>query len=221
MKAILPWCVVIVLLATGIYLFAQSRRAEAELANLRPQSEQLKRVQAEKEELKRVEGQLDELARLRKDNEELHRLRNEVRQLREQTQPAAAGRAAPPRTAPSASGPVDAQRLQAQQWQAQLAQLQADNERLRAENQAIQQARTGEGTPLNSCVNNRRVLEGAKEQWALENRKVVGTIVNAVDIQPYLKGNVLPACPAGGHYSLNPIGALVTCSLPGHAVSQQ
>jgi hypothetical protein len=218
MKTILPWCVAVVLLMAGIYLFTQSKRAEGELADLRQRSQQPRQVQAEKEELKRAEGQLEELTRLRKENQELHRLRNEVRQLREQTQTVAVSRAAPPKSAPSAAGAADAQQLQAQQLQAQLGQLQAENERLRTENQAIQQARTTEGVSLNSCLNNLRLFEGAKEQWSLENVKTVGAIVNMVDIQPYFKGNIVPVCPAGGVYTLNPIGAQATCSVPGHAL---
>lgn len=216
MKTILPWCVVMVLLVAGIYLFAQSRRAEVELADLRQQSEQLRQVQAEKEELKRVEGQLDELPRLRKENEELHRLRNEVRQLREQKQQAAGvGQPAQTRAPRSPAGVADAQHLQQQ-----VQQLLAENESLRAQNTVFQQSRALE-SQVNACINNLRIITGAKEQWALENRKTVGSIVNAVDVLPYLKGNVIPACPAGGVYSFNPIGALVTCSIPGHALPQQ
>ena len=217
MKTILPWFVAVVLLVSGLILFSQNRRAQAELAELRPQSEQLKKVQAEKEELKRVEGQLDELVRLRKDNEELHRLRNEVRQLREQQKQQAAGAAQPGQTRTSRP-PVVA--TDTQQIQQQLQQLMAENERLRAQNAAFQQSRSAE-SQINACVNSLRILEGAKEQWALENRKPVGTLVNAVDLQPYLRGGVIPACPAGGVYSFNSVGVPSACNIPGHAVPQQ
>ena len=214
MKTILPWSVVVVLLASSLLLLTQNKRAQAELAELRPQSEQLKKVNAEKEELKRGEGQLDELVRLRKENEELHRLRNEVRQLREQKQQAAGtGQPGPRRTAQPPVGTADP-------LQVQLQQLLAENERLRAENLAFQQRKTVE-SQVNACINNLRILDGAKEQWALENKKVSGTFVNAVEIQPYLKGNVIPACPAGGIYALNPVGAAPVCSIPGHALPQQ
>jgi len=217
MKTILPWFVAVALLVSSLILFSQNRRAQAELADLRTQSEQLKKVQAEKEELKRVEGQLDELARLRKDNEELHRLRNEVRQLREQQKQQTAGTGQPAQrsTAQSPAGAADQQRLQQQ-----LQQLTAENAQLRAQNSAFQQSRAAE-SQVNGCVNNLRLLEGAKEQWALENRKPAGTLVNAVDVQPYLRGGVIPTCPAGGVYSLNSVGVPSACNLPGHAVAQQ
>lgn len=217
MKTIFPWFVAIVLLVSGLILFSQNRRAEAELAELRPQSEQLKRVQAEKEELKRVEGQLDELARLRKDNEELHRLRNEVRQLREQQKQQATGAGQPGQTRTGRPAAVAAD---TQQLQQQLQQLAAENERLRGQNAAFQQSRAVE-SQVSGCVNNLRILEGAKEQWALENRKPVGTLVNPVDLQPYLKGGVIPTCSAGGAYSLNAVGLPPACNIPGHAVPQQ
>jgi benzoyl-CoA reductase/2-hydroxyglutaryl-CoA dehydratase subunit BcrC/BadD/HgdB len=217
MKTILPWFVAIVLLVSGLILFSQNRRAEAELADLRPQSEQLKKFQAEKEELKRVEGQLDELARLRKDNEELHRLRNEVRQLRELQKQQAAGAAQPNQTRAGRPAGVAGD---TQQLQQQLQQLAAENERLRAQNSAFQQSRAVE-SQVTACINNLRILEGAKEQWALENRKTVGTVVNAVDVQPYLRGGIIPTCPAGGVYSFNSVGVPAACNLPGHAVPQQ
>jgi len=52
----------------------------------------------------------------------------------------------------------------------------------------------------------------------LENKKGTGDAVSAQDIQPYLKNNALPACPQGGIYTINAVGALPTCSLPGHVL---
>src|SRR5438093_11267126 len=39
----------------------------------------------------------------------------------------------------------------------------------------------------NACVNNLRQLDGAKQQWALENRRTKGDPVAWEDIKPYLK----------------------------------
>ena len=98
----------------------------------------------------------------------------------------------------------------------------AENERLRAENQQFQQLQVAQATsPANVCMNNLRIIEGAKDQWALENKKGVGDTVSAQDIQPYLKNNALPVCPQGGVYTLNAVGALPTCSLPGHVLPPQ
>ncbi len=101
-------------------------------------------------------------------------------------------------------------------------QLLAENERLRAENQQFQQFQQAQASAqANACVNNLRIIEGAKDQWALENKKTVGAAVSAQDILPYLRNNAFPACPQGGVYTLNTVGAPPTCSIPGHVLPQQ
>jgi prepilin-type N-terminal cleavage/methylation domain-containing protein len=76
----------------------------------------------------------------------------------------------------------------------------------------------------NACINNLRQIDGAMQQFAIENGKHVGDIINyPTDLTPYLKmnsGNSIPACPAGGTYQLRPVGnePSVVCSL-GNTVS--
>ena len=71
----------------------------------------------------------------------------------------------------------------------------------------------------NACINNMRQIDAAVQQFALEKGKTTGTSVNwPTDLTPYIKLNnqsSIPACPAGGSYTANPIGTLpqVTCSL--------
>ena len=71
----------------------------------------------------------------------------------------------------------------------------------------------------NACINNLRQIDGANNQWALENNKEIGTPVTEADIKPYIKpdasGN-LPKCPAGGTYTIGKVGEPPTCSVPGH-----
>ena len=50
----------------------------------------------------------------------------------------------------------------------------------------------------NACINNLRQIDGAKEQWALENRKGAADAVTATDVTPYIKGGDQLKCPAGG-----------------------
>lgn len=68
----------------------------------------------------------------------------------------------------------------------------------------------------NACINNLRLMDAAKNEWALENGKTNGTPVTVVDIKPYIKpdasGN-LPKCPAGGTYTIGVVGEPPTCSL--------
>ena len=58
----------------------------------------------------------------------------------------------------------------------------------------------------NACINNLRQIDGAMQQWALENKAAPAATVSFSDIQPYLKNSVI--CPAGGtafgdSYTLN------------------
>ena len=48
----------------------------------------------------------------------------------------------------------------------------------------------------NACINNLRQIDGAVQQWALENNKIAGASVAFTDISGYLKNSVI--CPAGG-----------------------
>ncbi len=68
----------------------------------------------------------------------------------------------------------------------------------------------------NSCLNNLRDIDGAKQQWALENNKVNGDSPGNTDLTPYMKGNLMPDCPSGGNYTLGNVGILPTCSIAGH-----
>ena len=68
----------------------------------------------------------------------------------------------------------------------------------------------------NACVNNLRQIEGAKNEWALENSKTNGTVATENDIKPYIKldakGNI-PRCPQGGIYTTGKVGENPSCSL--------
>ena len=51
----------------------------------------------------------------------------------------------------------------------------------------------------NACINNLRQIDGAKQQWALENNVPTNARPTAIEIQPYLgrgTGGTLPTCPA-------------------------
>jgi len=51
----------------------------------------------------------------------------------------------------------------------------------------------------NACINNLRQIDGAKQQWGLENRAGATSTPANTDIQPYLgRGNngTLPTCPS-------------------------
>ena len=74
----------------------------------------------------------------------------------------------------------------------------------------------------NTCINNLRLIDGAKQTWALENKKTSSDTYTLDDVRPYIKPNSsgnIPPCPAGGTYSPGAtVGNPPTCSIPGHAL---
>ncbi|MCK4859316.1 MAG: prepilin-type cleavage/methylation domain-containing protein [Candidatus Omnitrophica bacterium] len=84
-----------------------------------------------------------------------------------------------------------------------------------------------------TCVNNLRAIQLAKEQWGLENNKVVGDVPTAADIDSYLKENIWDetassytighnlVCPCdtnanptfGTSYTINPLGTDSICNI--------
>jgi prepilin-type N-terminal cleavage/methylation domain-containing protein len=52
---------------------------------------------------------------------------------------------------------------------------------------------------MNACINNLRLIDSAKQQWALEQRQGNAGAPTGTDLQPYLghgSAGELPACPA-------------------------
>jgi hypothetical protein len=163
-------------------------------------------LQAQVDELKNSNAgaQASEIARLRADNQDLPRLRSQVTQLQAEKQ--------------KLTQQLNATLTAAQQQQAQLEQVAAENQQARA---AAQEANAV--VERNACINNLRQIDAAKQQWALEKNKTADAIPTVQDIAPYIKldanGNI-PGCPSGGTYSINAVGELPSCSIPGHVLSQ-
>jgi hypothetical protein len=68
----------------------------------------------------------------------------------------------------------------------------------------------------NACLYNLRMIDGAKQRWALENKKEGTDIPTAEDIKVYLSDKPFPVCPAGGVYTVNAVDQAPACSTPGH-----
>lgn len=64
----------------------------------------------------------------------------------------------------------------------------------------------------NTCVIHLREIRGAKEQWAREYDKDIGDAPTWDDILPYF----WPYCPAGGEYTVGPLGTDPTCTMEEH-----
>jgi len=72
---------------------------------------------------------------------------------------------------------------------------------------------------MNACVNSLRQLDGAKQQWVLENHKTTNDVPAWQDLLPYLRQK--PVCPEGGTYILGRVGELPRCSHGGtHSLAQ-
>jgi prepilin-type N-terminal cleavage/methylation domain-containing protein len=74
-----------------------------------------------------------------------------------------------------------------------------------------------------ACINNLRLIDAAKQQWALEQRQVSSSTPQDSDLQPYLghgAGGELPTCPADSNatptfdtsYVVQNIGTKPTCN---------
>ncbi len=71
-----------------------------------------------------------------------------------------------------------------------------------------------ETSQKNACINNLRLIDAAKEQWALENNKSTEDGCEGTDVAPYMKGDVMPTCPSDktAAYTVNDIGTPPACT---------
>jgi prepilin-type N-terminal cleavage/methylation domain-containing protein len=68
-----------------------------------------------------------------------------------------------------------------------------------------------------TCAINRRTIDGAKAQWALENHQPPEAIPADTDLfgeEAYIEHK--PGCPASGVYSLNAVREKCTCTVSKH-----
>jgi hypothetical protein len=68
----------------------------------------------------------------------------------------------------------------------------------------------------NTCLNYLRQIDGAKQQWAMENHKDTNAVPTWDDLNKDLGGRAPLKCPAGGTYSINAVGEPPTCTIPTH-----
>ena len=80
-------------------------------------------------------------------------------------------------------------------------------------------ARTASQT--NACIANLKQIEGAKANWALENKKTSSSTPGTTDLYgsaAYIART--PVCPGGGSYTIGAVDTAPSCSLSanGHAL---
>jgi hypothetical protein len=187
---------VVAFLASEIYLFSALRQKEALQVSFQAQKQRADDLLSQVDSLQTSNAGLQdaEISKLRADNQDLPRLRNQVTQLQAANQ--------------KLTQQLKATSAFAQQQQAQLQQI--------TEAQQAAQAAQAEADDRNTCINNLRQIDAAKQQWALEKNKKPVAIPTAQDLAPYFKDGILPVCPSGGAYTLNAVGELPACSVPGH-----
>ena len=72
----------------------------------------------------------------------------------------------------------------------------------------------------NACINNLRQIDGAKQQWALENKQLSTAVPGSPSLTPYLgrgAGN-FPSCPASGTYAVLAVNVRPTCTVANHVL---
>lgn len=72
-------------------------------------------------------------------------------------------------------------------------------------------------TRKKACALNRKNIDGAKAQWALDHRQPPEAIPTDTDLfgeSAYIEHK--PDCPAGGAYAVNAVREKCTCSVPVH-----
>ncbi|MEO6036586.1 MAG: hypothetical protein ABIQ35_15150 [Verrucomicrobiota bacterium] len=203
LKTVVPW-ILVVLLALGVGISYQSGSAkEKDLAQLRLENAELPELRSEIDQAKK-DSATNGTGVDPKEREELIRLRNEVGVLRREKQQ------------------MTAQLQQTQKSQEQSEALHARKAQLLQQLARVNQTQVPQQAEQSrdACINNLRQLDGAKQQWALENKQPANAFVVPEQIAVYLKGQAIPVCAAGGIYTLNAVNANATCSIPGHTLKQ-
>jgi hypothetical protein len=222
-------------LAAAGWFYLSNQQASTELARLRTENQALRDALAAAEEQQASKGaaETNELAQLRRENADLLRLRNEVQQLRQEKQQL--GLQVQTAQAQAQQAQDRAQNVQAQA-QAQMQVLQNAVQAATSQppvtltgppggvftrEQLQMQQRYGitmdAAAATTACINNLRQLDGAKQQWALENNKTGTAVPQMSDLAPYLR-NANLVCPSGGTYTLNAANTVPICSHSGHAL---
>lgn len=208
MKTILPWLLVVAFAASAGALYISGYGKDQQLAALREQVAQMDTLRSQVDDLqKQAAANTDQITEMQKDKDELLKLRGQVRQMQDQNA--------------QLTKQLTSAQSQAERSQAEVQQVQAratENAKQMAEQQILQ-AKQNQAA-VGTCINNLRMIDGAKQQWALEKNKTANDIPQPQEILPYIPNSngIFPQCPAGGRYTLNAVSKAPTCSIPGHAL---
>lgn len=74
----------------------------------------------------------------------------------------------------------------------------------------------------NACISNLKQVDAAKQLWALDGKKEndPATTPTANDLDKNLGSTFASLkCPKGGAYTINTVGEMPVCSIPGHSLT--
>jgi prepilin-type N-terminal cleavage/methylation domain-containing protein len=71
-----------------------------------------------------------------------------------------------------------------------------------------------ETSQFSAIINNLRLIESAKELWALESRQGGGTLPVETNIVSFLRGNAMPKPVVGETYNINAVGTPPDATIP-------
>jgi regulator of replication initiation timing len=207
LKKWILWLCVVALFAMEIFLFLANQQKDAALVQLREARQVAGQLQAQLDQLKNssVVTLSVENARLRAENQNLtqkfSQLQKENRQLHQTNQQMK-------------------QQLQTTSDATSQPQMQAEDQPASTAPETSAGQSAAVVAQFNACISNLRQIDAAKQQWAVENNKSDDAIPTALELLPYLRDAIFPACPAGGTYTINAVGVPPTCSIPGHVLPQ-
>jgi DNA repair exonuclease SbcCD ATPase subunit len=177
----------------------ENEALKQQVAQIAPLQDQLNQAEQEKTNAAATVAQETQ-------SRDLARLRGEVAMLRSKTNELAKAR----------------QEIQAlKQRVASEADARIAETEARKNDAAASQAQIAQKQNVDTCVNNLRLYDSAKQQWALENRKQNTDTPTLDDLRPYLgKGanGEMPTCPDGGTYVIGTVGEKPTCSNAAHVL---
>jgi RNA polymerase sigma factor (sigma-70 family) len=202
LKTIIVGALAVAALATSIVIQHQSiEKLREDNQALQVQVAQITPLQAENERLSNVVAQAGLLSVQDSSTRELAKLRNEVGTLRQNI-------------------------VRLRQQTNTLARLQEENRQLYSGMAELKSSRRAESsspdpavTARNTCINNLRLIDSAKQQWALEHRAQAGDTPEWSDLQPYLgrgPNGEPPVCPLNGAYTIGMVKDKPLCNVPGH-----
>jgi hypothetical protein len=211
-KRWLLWVCLALLFVSQVFLFRANQRATAAQADAREAREQVSQLQSQIDDLKASSVTTLSLdnARLRSQNQalatKLAGANNDLTQLMLAKQ--------------KTEGQLQTARQALQLQQDHLQQLAAENQQVQAAappaTPAAPQLSADDARDL--CLQNLRAIDAAKQLWALQYNKDANDTPTPQDLLPFLKGNVMPVCPAGGSYLIGSMDQPPICSVPGHVM---